>query len=43
VRNVRTLPRTGNGKLDRRSLASGLVPDLGYVQPALFSSRTLGG
>jgi L-proline---[L-prolyl-carrier protein] ligase len=31
VRYVSALPRTGNGKLDRRSLASGLVPDLGHV------------
>ena len=41
VRNVRALPRTGTGKLDRRSLASGLFGDLGRVQPALSGGRTL--
>lgn len=40
VRYVSALPRTGNGKLDRRSLTSGLVPDLGHVQPVPFRSRT---
>jgi amino acid adenylation domain-containing protein len=39
VRDVRALPRTGNGKLDRRSLAAGLVPDL--CQIARYPSRKI--